>query len=70
MTYKLPVQEKPSERTFNTTKDEFLNCFLFFWAISTLLDPDPDTNLETPLNPDPMRIQIRIQNTAYNNPES
>ncbi len=35
---------------------KFINCFLFLLAIFALLDPDPDTDPVTPLNPDPIRI--------------
>jgi hypothetical protein len=44
-----------------------MNHFLFFWAIFALFDPGldtdtgPDTDPETPLNPDP----IRIHNTTF-----
>jgi hypothetical protein len=31
-----------------------------FFYVSALLDPDTDTDPETPLNPDPIRILIRI----------
>jgi hypothetical protein len=30
-----------------------MNCFLFFWVIFSLLDPDRGT----PLNPDPIRFR-------------
>ncbi len=43
-------------------QDEINELFLFFWVIFALLDPDPD--LGTPLNPDP--IPIRIHNFAEN----
>jgi len=39
---------------------KFLNFFLLFWVIFALLDPDPLTRL----NPDPIRIRIRIRNPA------
>jgi hypothetical protein len=31
----------PQTRTSSTSKDEIINCFIFFWAIFALLDPDP-----------------------------
>ena len=37
---------------------KFINCFLFLCAIFALLDPDPETDPGTPLNPDPIRIGI------------
>jgi hypothetical protein len=30
----------PQKRTFGRSKDEIVNCFIFFWAIFALLDPD------------------------------
>jgi hypothetical protein len=51
----------PQKRTSSAIKVKFINCFLFFWVIFALLDPDPDSG--APLNPDPIRIRIRIHNT-------
>ncbi len=41
---------------------KFINFFLFFLAILALLDPDTDPG--TPLNPDPIRMQMQIHSTA------
>jgi hypothetical protein len=52
-TFKL--QEKPSilKREHPARKKiKFITCFLFFWVIFALVDPDPGT----PLNLDPIRI--------------
>jgi hypothetical protein len=45
-------------------KIKFINYFQFLWVIFALLNPDPDTDSGTPLNPEPIRIRIRIHNTA------
>ncbi len=50
-------QKKPS----NTSKHELINFFLLLWVIFALLDPDPLTRI----NPDPIRIRIRIRNPAF-----
>jgi hypothetical protein len=54
------VQEKPSALRREhpaLQKMKFIKCFLFFGVIFALLDPDP-------MNLDPIRIRIRIHNTA------
>jgi hypothetical protein len=50
----------------STSKDEiFITFFLFFWAILPswiqIWIANPDTDPGTPLNPDPIRIWIRIR---------
>ncbi len=47
-------QRRPS----NTSKHELKKIFLLLWVIFALLDPD----ILTQLNPDPIRIRIRIRN--------
>jgi len=55
--YRRSIQR--SKENIKHFKDEFSNCFLFFWVIVTLLDPDPGI----PLIPDLIRIQIH--NTGW-----
>ncbi len=43
---------------------KFLNFFLLLWDFA-LLDPDPDTDPLTRLNPDPIQIRIRIRNPDF-----
>jgi hypothetical protein len=49
-------------------KMKFINCFILFWAIFGLLDPDPESETDpgTPLNPDQICIRIRIHNPGNN----
>jgi hypothetical protein len=54
-----------SDKAFRPQKRTSRN-FLYLWAIFSLLDPDTDSG--TPLNPDPIRIWIRIHNTASHPP--
>ncbi len=71
--YNLPIP-RPPQRTFKLQKKpsalkrghptlqnmNFLKFFLLLWVIFALLYPDPDPL--TRLNPDPIRIRIRILN--------
>jgi hypothetical protein len=54
------LQKKPSalkREHISLQKIKFITFFLCLWVISALLDPDcesdPNTDLGTPLNPDP-----------------
>ncbi len=48
-------------------KIKFIYFFLCLWVFFALLDPDPDPG--TPLNPDLIRIRMRILSTALLNHE-
>jgi hypothetical protein len=43
----------PQKRTSSTLKNKIYYLFYMFVVIFALLDPDPDTDPETLLNPDP-----------------
>ncbi len=75
------LQGKPSALKIEHQKIKFSNCFALLYTdldrksgygsglkirlrIGTA-KPDADTNPGTPLNPDPIRIRIRIHNIAY-----
>jgi len=64
--------EKPSalKREHPALKKMKSLYFLFLWVIFALLVPDPDTDPETPLNPDPIRIRIWIHSIALKEPNS
>jgi hypothetical protein len=50
------LQEKPSALKREhpaLQKMKFINCFILFWAIYALLDPYPECESGSPLNPDP-----------------
>jgi hypothetical protein len=49
-------KEHPALQNMN-----FINSFIFFWAIFALLNLDPGT----PLNPDPIRIRIHDTDFSY-----
>ncbi len=52
---------QPSKRISSTYKHKFLKNVLFLWVIFALLDPDPDTDPLTWLNPDPIQLWIRVR---------
>jgi hypothetical protein len=49
----IKLEEKPSalEREDPALQMNFRNCFLFFWVIFALLDPDLDPDLVSPIEP-------------------
>jgi hypothetical protein len=53
------LQEKPSALKIAHTAFQKMKyyCFIFFWVILALLDPDPGT----PLNPDPQHCQKLLE---------
>jgi hypothetical protein len=52
-------------------KIKFINFFLCLWLIFALMNPDPDTDPWTPLNPDPIRTQIHnTEGQHKHNPRS
>jgi len=53
----------PQKRKFSTSK---IVCRLFLPSWIWIRIVNPDTDLETPLNPGPIQIRIRIHNTASN----
>jgi hypothetical protein len=53
----------PQKRKFSTSKI-VCRSFLPSWIWIRIVNPD--TDLETPLNPGPIQIRIRIHNTASN----
>ncbi len=65
-----PVLQKWNLLTVFYSEMKFINCFLFLWVILPsririrIVNPDPDTEPGTPLNPDQIRIRIRIHSTA------
>ncbi len=56
---------RTQKRSFRTSENEILLTFLCLWVIFALLEPNPDTDPGIPLNPDTIRIRIRIHSTAY-----
>ncbi len=56
------LQKKPSALKREHPALQNMKFFLLFWVILALLEPEPD--LLTRLNPDPIRIRIRIRNPA------
>ncbi len=56
---KLQENPQPWKQNIQHLKKWNLSTFFFVFA---LLDPDPDSDPGTPLNPDPIRI--RIHNTG------
>jgi hypothetical protein len=49
----------PQKRTSSNSKNKISNFFLCLWVIFALVDPDPDTDPGTPLNPDPQHWMVR-----------